>query len=457
MNKLSSKNYFGYGFGDLANGLTFGMSSTFLLAFYTDVLGITAAAAGTLFLIARIWDAINDPIMGGFADKAFVKRLAKNKKSGQKADKFRPYLFKGSWPVIVAAILMFTAPKGLEMGQKLIWAYATYITWGMAYTYINIPYGGLAAVMTQDPKERSKLSVARGLGGLFGAILPRVLVPMFLVRFAENQSKGYLYVMIVIGILTFVSYLMSYFTVEENVLTKEEKHEKVKLRDSFSVLKKNRPFMAVSIASVAMLTGLLIQGSMSIYYFRENLDALELMSLTGVTAIVPMLLASGVIPKLVGNYGVKKTSSVSSLIASILFAIVFFLPSDPWIYLGGTLIGGLFLMIPNMIVWGMVSDCIDYNQYLSGSRQEGSIYGLYSFVRKMGQAVAGFLSGAGLSIVGYMAAAEMQTKSTLLGIKFLSLGVPAIGMFIAFLAYQFLWNLTTEKQVEIRAAISTDE
>jgi glycoside/pentoside/hexuronide:cation symporter, GPH family len=456
MEKLSLKNYFGYGFGDLANGLTFGMSATFLLVFYTDVLGITAAAAGTLFLVARIWDAINDPIMGGIADKAFIKRIMKYKDLGRKVEKFRPYLLKGSWPVIVAAILMFIAPSGLEYGQKLIWAYVTYIAWGMTYTFINIPYGGLAAVMTQDPTERSKLSVARGIGGLFGAIIPRILVPIFLVRYADDQAKGYLLVMIVFGVMTFVSYLISYFTVKETVQTKDEDPGKFKISDSFSVLVKNRPFMAISVASIAMLLGLLIQGSMSIYYFKDNLNALELMSLTGLTIIVPMLLVSAFIPKLVKHFGNKKTSWVSSLISGIIFFILFFLPDNPWIYLGGTLIGAVFLMIPNMLVWGMVSDCIDYNQYLSGSRQEGAIYGLYSFVRKLGQAFAGFLSGVGLSIVGYTAGFELQSATTLLGIKFLTIGVPAIAMIIAFLAYYFIWNLTPEKQVEIIKAI-TDE
>ncbi|QEN06332.1 MFS transporter [Thiospirochaeta perfilievii] len=425
------------------------MSATFLLAFYTDVLGITAAAAGTLFLVARIWDAINDPIMGGIADKVFSKRVKNAKDQGKVIEKFRPYLLKGSWPVIIAAILMFIAPKGLDGTQKLIWAYATYILWGMTYTFINIPYGGLAAVMTQDTAERSKLSVSRGLGGLIGAMVTRIVVPLLLVQFSDNEAKGYLITMIVFGGITFLSYLYSYFNVKENIVIQGDTNAKFKFSDIFSVILKNRPFLAVSLASVAMLTGLLIQGSMNIYYFRENLDALELMALTGLTAIIPMLFVSVIVPKLVKNYGVKKTSWVSSLISALIFALLFFLPTSPWIYLGGTLIASVFMMIPNMIVWGMVSDCIDYNQYLSGTRQEGSIYGIYSFVRKMGQAFAGFFSGIGLSIVGYIAGADMQTTGTLLGIKFLTIGVPAIAMFIAFIAYYFIWNLTPEKQKEV--------
>ncbi len=134
--------------------------------------------------------------------------------------------------------------------------------------------------------------------------------------------------------------------------------------------------------------------------------------------------------------------------------ILLILPSNPWIYIFMMLFATLFLMIPNIIVWGQVSDCIDYNQYLSGSRQEGVIYGAYSFMRKMGQAFAGFIAGAGLGLVGYVANAESQSPSTIAGIKLLTIGLPAIAMFIAFLSYFFIWNLTPEKQAEVTAAIS---
>jgi len=455
MSSLKLKNKLGYGFGDLANGLTFGMSSTFLLAFYTDVLGITAVAAGTLFLVARIWDAVNDPMMGALADKMFQRRLAKGKvgKNG-KTDKFRPYLIKGSWPVVAAAILMFIAPGGLGTTQKLIWAYATYITWGMAYTFINIPYGSLAAVMTQDPVERSSLSVFRGLGGMIGGISIRIVVPAMLIANAGNDARGYLTAMIILGAVSLAGYIASYFMTEETVKTKPEAAVAFSFKSTFSVLWKNRPFLAVSLASIAMLTGLMVNGAMNIYYFREVLGALELMGLTAVITLIPMLAAAVVIPKLVKRYGTKKLSWFTSLASAILMTILLILPSNPWIYIGMMLFATLFLMIPNIIVWGQVSDCIDYNQYLSGSRQEGVIYGAYSFMRKMGQAFAGFIAGAGLGLVGYVANAESQSPGTIAGIKLLTIGLPALAMFIAFLSYFFIWNLTPEKQAEITAAIS---
>ncbi|WP_157950029.1 glycoside-pentoside-hexuronide (GPH):cation symporter [Vallitalea okinawensis] len=454
MKQISFKNKFGYMMGDVANGLTFGMSAGFLLAFYTDALGITAAAAGTLFLIARLWDAINDPMMGVLTDKMFRKRALKHK--NQKVDKFKIYLLKGSWPVIVAAILMFFAPDGLNGTQKLIWAYATYIVWGMTYTFVNIPYGSLAAVMTQDPVERSSLAVARGIGGLIGNILPRLIVPLVLVQFTDELSKGYLIAMILFGVIGLVSYIISYYTVEENIVhqvSDVESTDKDGFVKSIGVLVKNRPFVAVSIASIAMLLGMMVNSAMAVYYFKDNLNALQLMSITGLTGLLPMLILAPIMSKVVKKFGVKRTVATSSLISSIIYGALFLLPSNAILYISVSFMAAIFMTIPHMLVWGMVSDCIDYNQYLCGKRQEGVIYGCYSFVRKMGQAFAGFFAGVGLSLIGYVPNA-IQTSQVLWGIKFLTIGLPAFGMFIAFIAYQFIWNLTPEKQKEVVKSIN---
>lgn len=453
MKSLTPKHKLGYLVGDLANGLTFAMSATFLLSFYVDVLGITGAAAGTLFLVARMWDAVNDPMMGAFTDKMFKRRMRKH--AGTKVDKFRPYLLMGSWPVVIAAVLMFFSPGSLDGTQRLIWAYVTYIAWGMAYTFVNIPYGGLAAVMTQDPAERASLSVMRGLGGMVGNILPRVIVPMLLATYADDQQKGYLIAMAIIGVIAFISYLVTYKTVEEHVEIKEDvSTENVSLMSSFKVLKNNRPFIAVSIASIAMLTGLMTNGAMGLFYFRENLNALQFMGLTSVITIIPMLFLAPVLSKLVEKFGTKKVVSLSSLVSTIVFVVLMVLPDNLYIYIGLLFVATMAMTVPNMLVWGMVSDTIDYNQYLSGERGEGVIYGSYSFVRKMGQAFAGLIAGMGISIVGYVQGAEVQSASTLFGIKFLNIGFPAMGMLIAFLAFQYIWNLTPEMKAKVTEAIN---
>ena len=438
------------------------------------MLGITALAAGTLFLIARIWDAVNDPMMGVLADKLFQRRLVRlrsAKRGGERGpgtrvkgrpgaraepDKFRPYLLKGGWPVAAAAVLMFLAPPGLEGSRRLVWAYTTYIAWGMTYTFVNIPYGSLAAVMTQDPVERSSLSVFRGLGGLVGAVGVRAVVPAFLMAFADAEAKGYLLAAATLGIASLAGYAASYFLTEERVEHRRDADASFSLAAGFTVLVRNRPFLAVSLASVAMQTGLMVNGAMNVFYFRENLHAMELLAYTGVIALGPMLAAAPAIPRLVAKFGVKTTTWTASLASALLYLVLLVLPSDPWLYLSFSLLAAFFLMIPNLLVWGQVSDCIDYNQYLSGSRQEGAIYGAYSFMRKTGQAFAGFMAGAGLGHVGYVADAETQMSAALRGIKFLTIGVPALCMIVVFIAYRFLWNLTPEKRAEVSAAVMAD-
>lgn len=315
---------------------------------------------------------------------------------------------------------MFYAPKEFSVTQNLIWAYITYTIYGTAYAFINIPYGSLSSVMTQDPIERSGLSVARGVGAMIANVLPRILVPLVLVQFAEYLAKGYLIAMILFGIIAFVSYIICYFTVEENVeqkIQETKEDEKVSLKSSFRQLAKNKPFIALSIASLGMMFGMLVNQAMSVYYFGENLNALGLLSITGITSLILTIILAPISTKIVSKYGVKKTVSVSSLVSAL--------------------------------VWGMVSDCIDYNSYIGGVRQEGIIYGSYSFVRKLGQAIAGFASGIGLTIIGYNASVAVQSTVTLFGIKLLTIGLPAIGMGIAFLAFQFMWNITPEIQKEM--------
>lgn len=449
---LSRKNIIAYGTGDLANGLTFGMSSTFLLVFYTDILGITAIAAGTLFFVARMIDAISDPLMGVFIDRWFQRRQ-KNQKAHKK-DKFKPFLLLGCVPIVAASILLFLAPESLTQQQKLVWAYATYITWGMAYTFINIPYGSVASVMTQNPVERSELAAARGVGGALGAVIDRVVVPLFLLQFADQQALGYLYAMSSLGLLALVAYLICYFNINENVNTGAESFDPITITASLSNLRKNLPFIAVSIASLAMLAGFATSGAISIYYFRDNLQAIALMPLSGLTIIGPIFIAAPMMPKLIGRYGLKHTVVTCSLIGSGIFLLLLALPSNVYIYLVGSFIATLALFIPMMSLWSMISDCIDYNHYATGNRQEGAIYGAYSFVRKVAQAIAGFVAGAGLSLVNYDPTLTVQSAQTLAGIKFMVLATPAIGLLIAAFVFHYFWRLTPELQSEINLQIS---
>lgn len=446
MSKLTFKEKLGYGLGDFANVMSFGMTTTFLMKYYTDAVGISGAMVGTMFLIARFWDAITDVLMGVIIDKLFKKRTEKYKNSVKKVEKFKPFFKWGAWFVSISAIMMFLIPNSWSMSSKIGFMYVTYILWGMCYTFVNIPYGSLASVMTLDSAERASLSVARGLGSAIGNQFPRVIVPAILVFFVNNLNLGYLVSMIVFSGFALISYYICYFLVKENVETQPEtSQESAKFTDYIKVIFKNRPLIAVAIASISILAGLLTSGQMMLYYFDNVLDKLTIMGVITLIGIVPTFVLAPILPKLVERFSAKTVTAFSSLISAIGFLIMMFIPQNIFIYGIFYVISMALINIPMTLVWGMVSDCIDYNQYLTGRRQEGVIYGSYSFIRKIGQALSGFIAGIGLQMIGYVepinGIKQIQSATTIFGIKFLHLGFAAVCSFIGFLSLKYIWNL----------------
>ena len=451
MNKLTVSNKVGYALGDLANSLTFGLTSMFLLAYYTDVLGISAAAAGTLFLVARVWDAINDPMMGTLCDKLFAKH------SG--GEKFRPFLLKGSWPVIVASILVFWVPEGLSDVQKLIWAYVTYIVYGMAYTFINIPYGSLATVMTNEPSERAALSGARAFGSLMGMVSCNIIMPSLLSFFADELSKAYLYGVVALGVVSFICYLCAFRMTEEYIHHEETVNQDICFKDTLKTLGKNVPFLCVSFASMLLLTAFLGQSSVLYYYLSLNLEgAVWFISFTAGVQVVATVLLAPSPGKLSARFGTKTLMLVGFGGASIASLITFVLPTNLYGAIFYYVIGMPLMLLPNILIWANVADCIDHNYRISGQRQEGLIYSSYSFMRKMGQAIAGFIAGMGLSVVGYDATLDVQAESTLSGIKAFMFVMPGVAMAVCFLLYYFFWNLKpiTEEEISQNTSHETD-
>ena len=451
--KLSFKEKFGYGLGDFANVMSFGMTTSFLMKYYTDAIGISGAMVGTMFLLARFWDAITDVLMGIIVDKLFARRTQKY--IGKKhVDKFKPFFKWGAWFVSISSIMMFLIPQSWDMSGKIGFMYTTYILWGMCYTFVNIPYGSLASAMTLDSRERASLSVARGLGSSIGQQFPKVLAPFIIGMYATDLAKGYFTSMLVFSIIALVSYYACYFLVKENVEMKPEKKEnKTEFSDYIKVIFKNRPLIGVAVASIAILAGLLTAGQMMLYYFDNVLDRLTVMGTITLISIFPTFIVSPFLPKLVEKYSTKRVTAVTSLIGAIGFAVMMFLPENLIIYGIFYVVSMALLNIPMTLIWGMVSDCIDYNQYLTGNRQEGVIYGSYSFIRKIGQALSGFIAGIGLQFIGYIepinGIKQVQSASTIFGIKFMHLGFTAICAFIGFCAFQFIWNLDSQKREEI--------
>ncbi|WP_332633489.1 glycoside-pentoside-hexuronide (GPH):cation symporter [Halalkalibacter flavus] len=442
MAKLKLKEKMSYGLGDAANNLTFSMVSTYLLIFYTDVFGITAAAVGTLFLVARIFDAFTDPMMG-----ALIDRYGKNGENGR----FRPYLKWAGFPLVILAVLLFTTPDLSDSG-KLAYAYVTYILFGMAYTAVNIPYGSLASVMTRDPVERSSLASFRGLGQQVGMFVVGVLIVPMIALF-PSQQIGYPVVIAIIGVLALIFYYLAYRNTKERIQpNKSVKPEKMSWKMISRTLK-NGPFMALSLMSFFILSAMLLNQAVALYFFTYNLENEMLFPVYNMINIASLFVIIPLIPTFTKRFGKKNVTLCGFLIGFIAFGGLFLLPTTPVIVIFLLWLGMQGIMIPNILVWAFISDVIDYGEWKTGVRQEGTTYSLYSFMRKLSQAIAGWGAAMGLALIGYVPNVA-QSPETLFGFKIIMALLPAIACVICFIIFKYGYLLDDEKFKKISADLS---
>ena len=406
--KFSEK--IGYALGDAAGLLTFGLVGSFLQIFYTNVLYIDPAKVTILFLVARIWDAINDPIWGAIIDK----------RNPGKSGKYRPYLRWVSLPLAVFAILMFVKIPGLTENQYLIWAYVTYIGYGMMYTAVNIPYGSLASVITTDPGERSALSMFRSIGAGLGGTPAQILLPMFVYTVALDANGNemvdetgkviqnldgmkMLIGTVVLAVLSIVIYQICFRMTKERVVAAPTE-AKVNVGKTVKTLLRNRPFIMLCIASMMLIAAQFFTQSMYNYLFKDYFHKPGLYGLFTVFTYLPMALLLPVLQKMVRKFGKKEICAAGMLFSGIAYLVLWLLHTENvWVFLGFCFLAGLGMTFFVLEIWALVTDVIDYQEHLSGQREEGTSYAFFSFTRKLGQTLAGVLGSQMLVWIGYEA------------------------------------------------------
>ena len=371
---------YGYMLGDLGNSLLFNLIGSYLLLFYTDVLGIGAAAVGTLMVVARIWDAINDPMMGVLVDRS------KPNKNG----KFRPYLMRAAIPVGLMAVLCFTVIPGISDSFKLPYAYITYIGFGMAYTAINIPYGSLASVMTSDPVERTSLSTFRSIGAILANLILMGVAPKLVFADGGASAAGFLKAAVIFAVISNICYLLAFKMTTERIQhnVNDESKEKVSLGKSVSMLFKNRALVGIMVASFGLLLAMFLPQSLNPYLYKDYFGNANLVGPASLLSMIPSFLVIPFGGKLVAKYGKKEVTAAGFAIATIGYGLLFFLPiTNPYIFIAINCFAGIGTGLINLLVWALVGDAIDYQEYITGKREEGIVYAAYSLVRKLSQAV----------------------------------------------------------------------
>ncbi len=440
------KDKMGYLFGDFGNDFTFILSSSFLLKFYTDIMGVNAAVVGLVMMIARFVDAFTDVAMGRICDRT------KPGKNG----KFRPWIRRMCGPVAIASFLIYQSSlAGMPMGFKIAYLFVTYILWGSVfYTSINIPYGSMASAISAEPDDRQSLSSFRTMGGMFAGMIISIGVPLVAYDTLANGDvvlNGGRFTLIagVFSVLAVGCYLLCYSLTTERVIP-EVDEAKFKNNSVGTMLKNavtNRALISIIAASVVMLLAQLTQQSMAGYVYPNYYRNATAQSMSSLAMMGGMIVAAALAKPLARKLGKAELSVVSNLFAGAVGVILFFVrPANVWVFVALQCLCWLGLGIISMICWALITDVIDDAELKNGIREDGSVYALYSFARKLGQALSAGLTGALLSLIGYTTETAFSTPVTE-GIFNISTLVPALG-FILLAAILWFWYPLHKKTVD---------
>ena len=448
-NGLTKKHWFGYMFGDWGGCMTFALMTGIFSMYCTDVLGIDTKVMFVLTVIWTIWDAVNDPMMGALMDKAFAKRQ-------NKAGKFRPWLLRATPLLAVSAIAMWTVPTFMDGIPLLVALFSFKILYEASYTMFNIPMGSLLSAMSTNDSERASLSSARGVGSMFGNMLPGMLGPVIIGFFGDKNSTGYMITGVGCAIVGFAVCLLHYALTEERVVVKEETRvDEIKLSDIFDVLKKNRAFIALCIHGVCICTMQYLVDNISMYMYSAVYNDVTYKTLASALSAPFMMGAMIFVPFMCKKLGLEKVIRISLLIGGAiclgLFGLHMVTEVDPLVH--GVLlgVGSGFSMVSIQMQWGLVGETIDYNDYLTGKRTEGSIYGTFNMARRIGLTIGQSCVFLALDWVGYDPDLTVQTANTVFGFKIMCVLVPALFILGSWAAFKFVWNITPEIREKMAA------
>ena len=450
-NKIGIKEGMGYMLGDAGNLFVLTYVSSFLKVFYTDVLKLAESKVASLFLVTRLWDAINDPLWG----------LLVAKKKPNKDGKFRPYLKWLAVPLGISAMLCFVDFSRFTTSDTMILllAYVTYILFGMLYTGMNIPFGSLASVITDDPDGRTLLSTFRSIGGGIGGAAPLLVAPLVIYTKTQTadgrtvetaNANGMLIFGVIMGVLSMLFYFACFKTTKERVPS--EADPKVDMKKTYLGMLKSRPFVAVALAGI-LISGQLQFASLNQYLYKNYFENTKLSIIGTIANYLPMVVMILFMPKLVKRFGKKELCGVGTFFSALASVLMFFIVpqcertgSGPVVFMVFLFIIGFGYSFVSITNWAVVADVIDYQEYKTGLRSESAIYAVYTFCRKLGQTAA---DTGGLLLLSKVAGYNGQTmgdkgyiEGVGEGILFVCTIIPAIVYTLVFVLMQFAYPLS---------------
>lgn len=408
---LSLKEKISYGYGDLAANFVWGMITSYLLFFYTDVFGLTAASAGTLFLVTRIFDAANDPVMGVIVDRTKTKH-----------GKARPYLLYFAIPFGIISVLAFITPD-LAYTGKLVYAYITYTLLGMAFTAIVLPYGALMPMMTRNTGERAELNSYRGIGRSIGSILVAACtLPLVNLLGGGNQQVGFPIVMAIYSIIGVFLFWITFKNCHERV---QGIKKNTTLKKSIGHMLKNKYWILIFINAFLWFARLGVMNGMLIYYLTYVIEKPGSIPINLALLYIANLVGSILALKILRKYSSRNSSMFMYTLATLLLASLLLIEGQSMV-----LFGAIFFLANIMIGFGdpatltMLADTIDYQEWKFGNRSEGLLFSSYSFATKFGIAIGSSFIAYALAWAGYNPVDI--TEKAVNTIRILTFGLPTL-------------------------------
>lgn len=443
----------GYALGDFGNDFSFMLSSMFMMKFYTDVMGVAPAIVGALMMAARFLDAVTDVTMGQIVDRS------KPTKDG----KFKPWIRRMCGPLGISAFLIYQASfANMSMTFKVIWMFATYLLWGsIFYTSVNIPYGSMASAISGDPDHRAQLSTFRNIGATMANLIIGTCTPLAAYVTVDGATVlSGSRMTIIAGIFAacgILCHLLCFHLVTERVSIPPNT-SKLNLGKMAKSIVTNRSLLGIISAAVMLLLGMLGMSGMAPFVFPVYYNSGSAQSLSSlISNCAVLLICAPLAARISAKVGKKELSVVSCLFSAAVWLVCLFVqPRNVYVFVAYYAVSYIGIGMFNTVIWAMITDVIDDAELKNGVREDGTIYSVYSFARKLGQALSSGMIGALLTAIGYTDAVASNPgayPAVLKSIFQLSCIIPAIGLILVALALMFIYPLSKKRVEENVAAL----
>ncbi|MBQ4604466.1 MAG: MFS transporter [Clostridia bacterium] len=441
-----------YAAGDLGCNMSFALKSTIMAIFWTQYMALGEEMYATLLMVVQAWDAINDPLLGSLfdADKRKYKR-----------GKFKTYIFIGALGLLFSGLFFFLPLPHAPLAARCILFVLGYVLWDAFYTVANVPYGSMMSVITTDGAERSELSTWRSIGSMVGNILPMVLLPLICYDASDNLKGEVVFIaaiiMGVIGLIAFTFMLKTTeIRVEESSVTISEKKQKFNVFKAFGNFMKNRAAVGATLAAMAMFIGMQGSQTATTVLFQSYFGNAKASGIIMLISYLPMFLFMPFIKKIVNKFGKKEACAVGSAVSTVGALLLFIPLGNGTVGLIGYIIAqvffGLGLGFYTCVSWALMAVAIDYNEWKNGSKEEGTVYSLHSFFRKLAQGIGPSVVILIMGALGYDGSlGAAQPFAVAENMKWLVAALYTFSGLVMFISIALIYDLNKKKVAEMTA------